>query len=607
MTGKRWLILVLFSMLSTGCASRIDEWVTGLRSGDESERLLAADRLAASGDRKAVPHLLESLTDGVPLVRLAVAEALGKLGDASGVEPLIAHLEDENENLMVRLGVADALAEIGGDRALEKLLEIAKDEVSEALRIGALEALGRIDDERSVAALNAGVGGASRETQWASALALGKAEGRGSVEPLIEAMEKADQQLRDLFQIALGTIEPDWRSLPAVDHAVDRMITGMRSADFREALSRYRTVQALSDLDPEWRDRVAAEETRQHFRGLLGAGDTDARRQAAQVLGEIGDRRALPSLLAAANDPSRDVRYAVIQALGEIGDETATPVLVEALKSRDPGIVSAVALALGNLGDSWAVGPLTAVLTNPDTSVQVFRLGAVQTLGALKSETSVKPLVGMLGDRDEGMKIACVEALGGIRNREAVAPLVGLLSDRSAEVRLAAVKALGDIGDPAAVDSLIAVMRTGRIWARHVVPALNRIDSEWRTRESARKVVADLVERLDHKRGDIQLRAAEALGEIADPQSSRALLGALEQRHELIVGGAYRFFIGKGIREAEPLLISGLGTFGTEEMALTFLNSGHSRLAKAARRWGQMWGVVLLASPEFGPVAWAQG
>ena len=74
-------------------------------------------------------------------VRRDALEALGAIGDARAVEPLIAALKDSE--LYVRLGGAKALGEIGDARAVESLSAALQDSASD-VRKNAAAALGKI-------------------------------------------------------------------------------------------------------------------------------------------------------------------------------------------------------------------------------------------------------------------------------------------------------------------------------------------------------------------------------------------------------------------------------------------------------------------------------
>ena len=71
-------------------------------------RSRAVEQLAAVQDTSSVPLFIELLEQGPPLLQLAVAQALGALGDSSAVEPLSRHQFDGEPELqrVVNLALA---------------------------------------------------------------------------------------------------------------------------------------------------------------------------------------------------------------------------------------------------------------------------------------------------------------------------------------------------------------------------------------------------------------------------------------------------------------------------------------------------------------------
>jgi HEAT repeat protein len=82
-------------------------------------------------------------------------------------------------------------------------------------RVKAVEALGRIGDERAVEPLLPLLNDPSPDVQWVTAQALGKLHDRRAVEPLIEALLNSDHWIRKGAAWALGEIEDD-RAVPAL-------------------------------------------------------------------------------------------------------------------------------------------------------------------------------------------------------------------------------------------------------------------------------------------------------------------------------------------------------------------------------------------------------
>ncbi len=94
----------------------------------------------------AVEPLIAALKDGKRAVRKSAAEALGKVGDARAVEPLIAAFQKDN-NRDVRKAAATALAKIGDPSAVEFLSAPLKGEDWDGERLeDAAEALGELGD-----------------------------------------------------------------------------------------------------------------------------------------------------------------------------------------------------------------------------------------------------------------------------------------------------------------------------------------------------------------------------------------------------------------------------------------------------------------------------
>jgi HEAT repeat protein len=94
----------------------------------------------------------------------------------------------------------------------------------------------------------------------------------------------------------------------------------------------------------------------------------EIRRDAADLLGERGDRRVVPHLIAALKDPVGAVRSAVAQALGKIGGEDVLEPLLKCLDDEKFGNPGPVLEALGtmNLRSKQAVPYLIRFLRDAD-------------------------------------------------------------------------------------------------------------------------------------------------------------------------------------------------------------------------------------------------
>jgi HEAT repeat protein len=85
----------------------------------------ACEELAAMRDRRAIPHLIRMLGDGVGAVRFCAAEALGKFGDHVAVEPLIKELS--NPHFGSYAPIIESLAGIRAPEAIPHFIRLLSD------------------------------------------------------------------------------------------------------------------------------------------------------------------------------------------------------------------------------------------------------------------------------------------------------------------------------------------------------------------------------------------------------------------------------------------------------------------------------------------------
>jgi len=265
-------------------------------------RHAAAKALGEIGDTRAVEPLIARLNDNEVDMRKNVVEALGKIGDARAVQPLIAVQKDKNEEFGVKLSVSSALNNISDPRAIEIFIAALKDDHT-GVRSDAAKALGNIGDVRAV-------------------------------QPLVTAL-KDDSSLRDEAAKALSKL--DWEP--------DEGETG---AWYWIAKEDWRRVVALGS--------VGIEPLIAH----VDHSNSPDISPAVEVLGEIGDPRAVECLLTILKsmywEPKYiEVRQAAAKALGEIGDPRAVEPLTTAREDRWSEVSRTAVASLAKIGTAPAL------------------------------------------------------------------------------------------------------------------------------------------------------------------------------------------------------------------------------------------------------------
>lgn len=225
-------------------------------------QLRAIKALGGLEEHRAVAVLKEIVEKGLPDVQDAASQALfqigcaswgrccalmvlGEVGDVSIVPMILRSLQDHSDN--VRFEAVRALGKIGGPEAVGYLVRTAQKDPCDFIRREAVRFLRRtgLEYPEILKAALRGLRDPSRQVRVQSARLLSGFQDRKSILPLLKAMADPHWSVRESAEVALLNFGHD---------AVDSLIEALAS--------------------PSWTTRF----------------------RAARLLGEIGDRRAVPPL-----------------------------------------------------------------------------------------------------------------------------------------------------------------------------------------------------------------------------------------------------------------------------------------------------------------------
>ncbi len=301
-------------------------------SADVAElRMAAANALGEVGDADSVPPLVECFEDGDARVRARAARAAGMVGDARATDPLTGLLTDSTAG--VRREAAESLGRIGNRQALQALLTLYDDD-NEMVRRIAVYGFGKFETDRPVDALVEALGDSSPAVRRTAVYSLIEllanvpteqsheiretvvqrlAAGDGTVvEPLAELLRESTQvaQRRNAAWL-LGRVADDDGDSAVVDALVEAL------ADDDGMVSQF-AATSLASLggDAVERKLLAIAEDNEAA--------PDARSQAVFALGKIGGaetKRRLEKLLDETED--EDIRQQTFSALSKLGGHDA--------------------------------------------------------------------------------------------------------------------------------------------------------------------------------------------------------------------------------------------------------------------------------------------
>jgi HEAT repeat protein len=423
------------------------------------DRPAAAERLAARhGVAAAAPYLAPLLADPEPEVRAYVGRRLARAGDPRAEAAALGWLTASGRTLVDKTLALDVLSRAPSLSAPARAaIEQAVRDRDAMIRLAALEALGRHEVAPSLAAVLGALDDDSRDVRQQAIALVAAAAGEDragaarATLPLVERLEDGDHGIRLAALRALGRLG-DPRAVPAL-----LRVTAEQPIDLREAavavlaapsmtaavptlvglarrpppdelarhaqlaLGEIATPPAIAALVEALRRPPVAEETKL---GLLAAGPAAVEALAAEVahgppssgaraallLGQLGDRRATPTLAAAIDTRDGDpaLWLVALEALGRLKDPGSFPALARAAEAPQADVRLGAFAALQALGDPRGLVVVDAGLGDPDPHVRTaaVRLAVALDPGCASGGRLARPLA----DVDPAVRLAAAEA-----------------------------------------------------------------------------------------------------------------------------------------------------------------------------------------------------
>lgn len=201
-----------------------------------------------------------------------------------------------------------------------------------------------------------------------------------NTEGLVQALESDDPGIRRRAAAAL-------RALGAFDAipALQRALEGEKDTEARANI-----VSALAALQHEQERRIGVEPDESsttseidRYIAQLKSDDEENIIKAAHVLGDKGDKTAVPALVLLFNDPniSIKVRLAVAEALLKLESAPVEVALLGALRSNEWRVRRNSAAILGQLKANWAIDPLAKTLYDENELVRKTAYSALRHIG----------------------------------------------------------------------------------------------------------------------------------------------------------------------------------------------------------------------------------
>jgi len=464
----------------------------------------------ARADDLVLSALIQAVADTRHGVRRNAIVSLGKIGDPRAVEPLCAALKDSNEG--VRRQAAEVLGQMGDARAIVPLISALSDR-DDLVRQAAAKALGRLRDPQALEPLTDALQDFYRDVRCAVVVALGELGDKRAAQPLAQALDDVDKEVQQRAKQALTKLEGPSVDRPAPvlnEHIVDASHTATEVSDSVDETVHKACGHSVAPSDAEITMAVT------------------------EVLGKIGDVRAIEPLISVLNDSDRSIRQSAVEALGRLG-EPAIESLLEALQSDEPEMRFTATRALGQI---WQVPELVHLGSND----WGMRSEAGWALGNQVDKRVVEPLIAALKDDRSLVRRAATKSLGKLGDARAVDSLIVALGDDDELVRSGAADALGQLGDARAVKPLIESLGDEDLEVRRAATiALEGL---------AEYAIDPLIDTLLERKGAVQRRAAQVLANQNDPKLVEPFISALKTGDGIVKWEAIRALRQLGTQDA---------------------------------------------------------
>ena len=429
---------------------------------EDLDKALAAAAAWKHGDSADVMKTIESATF-----------AAGKDAELRGpVEGKLLAALKTSKSVDTRRFICRQLRTIGTVKSVPVLASL----LGEAeLSHGARYALGRIEDPKAAAALNAALGKTSGKIQAGIIITLAKRGYTGALGDMVKLFGSSDKTVAQAAIRGVGILggpvaaKALLGARPASSGQLRKRIDDALF-DCAEALTRSgKASDAAVIYKVLYTPKEAVHVRLAALRGLARSQDAQATETLAAVIKgddpqmranaiafmtdvkDPGATKTLVGLLATMKPESQTL---ILRSLGARGDKSACPAVTKAASNKDTGVRSAALEALGSIGGASSI----ELLLNAASTSGAEQVAARGSLERIEGDGVEGRLIKTVSAGESKVRIEAIRAVRQRGSKQAVAALFTAAVDADATVRREAVAALGPLAGAKDLSRLLAIL-----------------------------------------------------------------------------------------------------------------------------------------------------
>ncbi|MBN1355482.1 PilT/PilU family type 4a pilus ATPase [bacterium] len=343
-----------------------------LEIGDEEDKIQALKILSELQTPEAIRSMEYVIEDESVRIRRQVAKAFGRLNGPVALRNLVKLANDPKPDVI--LTALDGLRSMKSPAGISAALKCLKHE-NISIRKQAILTLGEIGTADEVEYLTSALKDKDIRIR------------QGALEALISLSQNAETDIPKFVTILMSDPDVNVRRAAAqilgqVDAPglFDKLFDYLRDEDWwvRETIAE--TLSKIKD------DRIFPAAV-----NLLSNQDASLRRYAIEILMGLENKKALVPLIKMLKDPDWWVRERAVSALGVLGDGKIVPIVSNLLSIKELAYVAAE--ALGNIRDKSAVPPLLKALESPEIEIRLAVMSSLEKLQAKEAIPQIEKLV----------------------------------------------------------------------------------------------------------------------------------------------------------------------------------------------------------------------